>query len=43
MVHDGAVLPAVAPKEKPRTADPSGYFINTKLLKQNLRGSEWLR
>lgn len=28
--------PAVAPKEKPRTADPSGYFIKTKVLKENL-------
>ena len=33
--------PAVAPREKPRTAVPSGYFISTKVLKLNLRSSAW--
>ena len=29
--------PAVAPREKPRTAEPLGYFIKTRVLKRNLR------
>ena len=28
--------PAVAPREKPRTAEPLGYFIKTSVLKRNL-------